>query len=726
MPANHTPAQILKTVFGYDQFKSLQSEIIANVLKKRDTLAIMPTGGGKSLCYQIPALIFPGLTVVVSPLIALMKDQVEQLLALGVPALFLNSSLPPEEYQQNMRRVRSGQVKLLYVAPETLLTTRLFDLLSEIPFDCLTIDEAHCISEWGHDFRPEYRQLVEVRNRFPQAVCLALTATATPRVRQDIQTCLHFESSNEFIASFNRENLFIEVQPKVKPALQTLQFLERFPGQSGIVYCFARSQVDSLATILADKGYSVRPYHAGLESEERKTNQELFIRDDVQIIVATIAFGMGINKPNVRFIIHYDLPKSMEGYYQEIGRAGRDGLPAHCLLLFSYGDAQKLKFFIDEKEEPERTVAYEHLNALIRYAESDVCRRKPLLAYFGEQYHTPNCGMCDNCFAGEKEQVEITIPAQKFLSCVKRTGEKFSPVHVSDVLRGSKGKIVLQYDHQKLSTWGIGKDLSRKQWQDISRQLVQQGLLEQDDSYGTLKLTQKAFRVLKNKEPIWGKLLLKEVMPTRHSRNLPAGVDAELFEILRQKRKALADAEGVPPYIVFSDRTLAEIATFYPMSPASLMKINGVGQVKFQRYGQTFIELVRAYCQPRRLVEKPRMASQNLQTTFQLEPGCREIQVGEAFNAGRSVQALAEDFHVKTETILSHLFRFFQSGRSLRQSDEFIKLIELPPEQMAAALDAFDKLGTEYLKPVFDELGGAINYDQLRILRLHFISQSNH
>ena len=310
------PKSLLKTVFGYEQFKPLQREIIENVLKKRDTLAIMPTGGGKSLCYQIPALIFPGLTVVVSPLIALMKDQVEQLAELGVPAVFLNSSLSPEEYHTNTEQVRSSRVRLLYVAPETLLTPRLFNLLGSLPLDCLTIDEAHCISEWGHDFRPEYRQLVAVRQRFPKAVCLALTATATPRVRQDIKATLGFQESNEFVASFNRANLLIEVIPKNDPLAQTLQFLQNFPNQSGIIYCFSKKQVDELSEYLTSKGYSVRPYHAGLEDQRRKENQELFIRDDIQIIVATIAFGLGINKPNVRFILHYDLPKGLESYYQ--------------------------------------------------------------------------------------------------------------------------------------------------------------------------------------------------------------------------------------------------------------------------------------------------------------------------------------------------------------------------------------------------------------------------
>jgi ATP-dependent DNA helicase RecQ len=360
-----TPSYILKNTFGYDTFRPLQSEVIENVMTRRDTLAIMPTGGGKSLCYQIPALLLEGLTVVISPLISLMKDQVEQLRAFGVPALFLNSSLGPQEYQDNMEYVRRGEVKLLYVAPETLLTPRILALLAEVKVDLLTIDEAHCISEWGHDFRPEYRQIAEVRKRFPDAVCLALTATATSRVRQDIRTTLKFSTTNEFIASFNRENLYIEVLPKQDPYVQTVQMLERYKDQSGIVYCFSRKQVDELASYLAAKGYSVRPYHAGLEDSERRRNQEAFVRDDAQIIVATIAFGMGINKPNVRFVIHFDLPKSIENYYQEIGRAGRDGLFAHCLLLYSYSDVAKLSYFIDQKTGTEKCVAIEHLNAIV-------------------------------------------------------------------------------------------------------------------------------------------------------------------------------------------------------------------------------------------------------------------------------------------------------------------------------------------------------------------------
>ena len=719
-----TPEFLLKSIFGYDRFKPLQREVIQNVLQKRNTLAILPTGGGKSLCCQIPALIFAGLTVVVSPLIALMKDQVEQLHELGVPALFLNSSLSFEEYQNNLQKVRSGQVRLLYVAPETLLTPRIFSLLDSCSLDCLTIDEAHCISEWGHDFRPEYRQLVGVRNRYPKAVCLALTATATPRVRLDIKASLQFEDSNEFLASFNRENLLIEVNPKTDPAAQTLRFLQRFPNQSGIIYCFSRKQVDDLASFLSGKGFSVRPYHAGLSDEDRSKNQELFIRDDVQIIVATIAFGMGINKPNVRFVIHYDLPKSIESYYQEIGRAGRDGLPAHCLLLYNYGDAQKLRYFIDQKVAGEREAAYAHLSALTRYAESDICRRVPLLGYFGEIYTTENCGMCDNCLGGQKDQTDITILAQKFMSCVKRTGERFGAGHVIDVLMGSANQKVLKFGHQELSTYGIGKELTRKQWLQISRQLVQKGLLAQDDVYGVLGLTPKAYTLLKNKEPILGILQEEEAQPAQAQKAGEMEYDRGLFEVLRRQRKELADAARVPPYAIFSDRTLIEMAAFLPVTPERLLAINGVGQVKLAHYGTVFMGLILEYCQKHQIATGGTKA--NLKAVRpparQKNGKARHEVVGEAFNAGQSLTGLAASYQVQTSTILDHLAQYAQEGNSLRGGDDFLELLGLPVERQMAALTAFSELGTEKLRPVFDHLGGTVPYDELKILRLHYLS----
>ncbi|MBC7877583.1 MAG: DNA helicase RecQ [Anaerolineales bacterium] len=716
------PESILKSTFGYDTFKPLQREIIANVQARRDTLVIMPTGGGKSLTYQVPALIFDGLTVVVSPLIALMKDQVEQLRALGVSAVFLNSSLSPEEYQSNMDSVKSGQSKLLYVAPETLLTPRIYSLLSSLKLDLLAIDEAHCISEWGHDFRPEYRQLVDVRRKFPSAVCMALTATATPRVRSDIMSSLGFTQSNEFLASFNRENLFIEVTPKQDPVAQTLRFLQNFKDQSGIIYCFSRKQVDDLSATLARYGFSVRSYHAGLEDLDRKRNQEAFIRDDVQIIVATIAFGMGINKPNVRFVIHFDLPKSVESYYQEIGRAGRDGLPSHCLLLYSYGDASKIRYFIDQKEEPERSASLQHLDAMTRYAEGSICRRKPLLSYFGETFVSENCGTCDNCGADQSELADITIPAQKFLSCVKRSGERFGAAHVVDILLGSKNEKIEKYKHHELSTYGIGKELTKSQWMHISRQLVERGLLDQEPAYRVLSVTAKGLEMLKSREQVKGQIneaKKSERSGARGKEFAESDYDKSLFTLLRNKRKELADAAGVPPYVIFSDKTLVEMAAYFPQSQDSLLNISGVGKVKYERYGSAFLAIIKEYCKSNKLDEKYKTPMRSADK----DAGRRYVAVGEAYNGGESIQSLMKQYGVSADTILNHLARFIMAGNPLRSAEDLISLSNLSPDQQLAVFKVFDTMGSDMLKPVYDRFNGTVNYDELRILRLCYLCE---
>ena len=713
-----TSATILKNTFGYDTFRPLQREVIENVLAGRDTLAVMPTGGGKSLCYQIPALLLNGLTVVVSPLISLMKDQVEQLRAFGVPSLFLNSSLSPQAYQENMEYVRNGEVKLLYLAPETLLTPRILALLDSVQVDLLTIDEAHCISEWGHDFRPEYRQLVAVRRRFPEAVCLALTATATSRVRQDIRGTLKFTTTNEFIASFNRQNLYIEVAHKQDAFAQTVQMLERYRDQSGIVYCFSRKQVDELAGYLASKGYSVRPYHAGLEDSERRRNQEAFIRDDAQIIVATIAFGMGINKPDVRFVIHFDLPKSIEGYYQEIGRAGRDGLPAHCLLLYSYADVAKLSYFIDQKSGAEKRVAIEHLNAIVRFAEDEIgCRRKPLLNYFGESVSADNCSNCDNCTSAPTPLSDITILAQKFLSCVKRADEKFGAGHITDILLGSENEKVLRWEHNRLSTYGIGKELTKKQWMHIARQLLTMGYLKQDGEYHTLSLTPRAMEALRKREKIMG--ILQEAEREKKAGKKQKGeieYNHALFALLRQRRKEIADEAGVPPYVIFPDRTLIEMAAYTPQSISSLLKISGVGQVKLRQYGDAFLEVVRQYCEKHGLKENPKA------TPPQKSDANRRYRiVAEAYNAGETVEGLMARYQVTAGTILDHFARYLSAGNKLRDGADLRALSSVAPEQQQAAFAAFDEIGPAFLKPVYDRLDGAVNYDELKILRLLYM-----
>ena len=722
VPANlPSPSHILKNTFGYDTYRPLQREVIENVLAGRDTLAIMPTGGGKSLCYQIPALLMDGLTVVVSPLIALMKDQVEQLRASGVPSLFLNSSLAPLEYQENMEYVKRGEVKLLYVAPETLLTPRILSLLASLKVDLLTIDEAHCISEWGHDFRPEYRQLVEVRKRFPEAVCLALTATATSRVRQDIRTTLKFSTTNEFVASFNRENLYIEVLRKQDPYAQTIAMLERYKDQSGIIYCFSRKQVDELAAYLAHRGYSVRPYHAGLEDGERRRNQEAFIRDDAQIIVATIAFGMGINKPDVRFVIHFDLPKSIEGYYQEIGRAGRDGLPAHCLLLYSYGDVAKLNYFIDQKSGSEKRVAIQHLDAIVRYAEDErTCRRKPLLNYFGEETASETCSNCDNCTSAPTPLTDITVLAQKFLSCVKRADEKFGAGHIVDILLGSENEKVLRWEHNKLSTYGIGRELTKKQWMHIARQLLTMGYLKQEGEYHTLGLTPKALETLRKRGTIMGVVQEAERVKKKEGRKKEEiEYNKALFALLRQKRKELADEAGVPPYVIFSDKTLVEMAAYYPQSVSSLLGISGVGQAKLRQYGETFLEIIIAYCQKHGLQEHPKETTPEKSDTNR-----RYILVAESYNAGETIRSLMERYRISAGTLLEHLTRYLAAGNQLRTGSDLEEFSSVPEEQRQAAFAAFEELGAVFLKPVYDRLNSAIRYDDLKVLRvLYLISQ---
>ncbi len=723
----NTPTTILKKVFGYNEFRPLQEEIIENILRKKDSLVIMPTGGGKSLCYQIPALLFEGLTIVVSPLISLMKDQVEQLREFGVDAVLLNSAISSEEYSYNISQILNGNARLLYVAPETLLKQNILEMLSSVKVECLAIDEAHCISEWGHDFRPEYRQLVDVRSMFPGSACIALTATATPRVCEDIKKSLNFDESSEFVGSFDRENLMIDVVQKENPLDQILNVLEKWRDQSGIIYCFSRRQVDELSDILGSEGFSVRPYHAGMSDEERHRNQELFIRDDVQIIVATIAFGMGINKPNVRFVIHNDLPKNIESYYQEIGRAGRDGLNSSCMLLFSYGDIQKIKYFINEKEEREKALANIHLNALVRYAETEDCRRIVLLNYFGEEYKKDNCGMCDNCLSEQEEKIDITIYAQKFLSCVKRTNEIFGAGHIIDVLRGSSAQKVLKFGHQDLSTYGIGKELSKKQWIHLSRQFIHQGLLEQDMEYGSLKLTEKAWDVLKGILVFKGRLDEEdkgETIEKDRGTDVAIDYDKELYDILRNQRKEMADKSNLPPYIIFPDKTLLEMSSFFPQSMENLLNIHGVGEAKLEKYGQLFLDTILKYCRENDIEEKRKGGGPKRQAAVKSVGKKRFQVIGELYNEGRSISEIMRNFSIKQGTVLDNLYRYLQEGNTL-ESDDIINYTDLDPGLHERVVEAFQKHGEGFLRPVFDEFKGSISYEELKIIRLYYIYKNS-
>ncbi|USE34301.1 DNA helicase RecQ [Endozoicomonas sp. SCSIO W0465] len=720
--------QILKTVFGYDEFRSHQSAIIENILKRNDTLAIMPTGGGKSICYQIPALIFPGLTLVISPLISLMEDQVNQLQALGIPAALLNSTLSSREYLETLGNVQKGTIKLLYMAPETLMLERTRQLLDSIHLDCLTIDEAHCISEWGHDFRPEYRQLAGLRQQFPNAVCVALTATATPQVQQDIKNSLQMADSNEFIASFNRTNLFLEVIEKQNPVVQTLRLIEKYPNQSGIIYCNSRRQVDELTAVLAGHNCSVAAYHAGLTNDERAANQSAFIRDDIQIIVATIAFGMGINKPNVRFVLHFDMPRNIESYYQQIGRAGRDGLPAYCHFLFGYGDIQKVKFFINQKSESEQRIANLHLNTLIAFAEAEECRRIPLLHYFGEHYTLENCQLCDNCLSEKQPLCNVTVPAQKFLSCIYRTGQLFGAAYLIDVLRGSKAKKVLERQHDQLPTYGIGTELTKPQWQQLSRKLLQENLIIQDQEFGSLKLTEAARTVLKGERQIEIRLTQRPEFTgkskTAAEQQTQLDYNHTLFHTLRACRKVLADQENVPPYIIFSDKSLMEMATWFPQSKESLLQINGVGQVKLDHYGDAFLDEITRFCSEHQIAEIAR-PSRTVPLSSSVEKKVasgRHIEIGELFTRLGCLDQMQSDLNIKLSTTLSHLYKYQSDVAQLPTTDAFICKSSLAPDQQDRVMAAMAIHGTERLRPVFEELRGEISYDELHLLRLHYLT----
>ncbi|WP_339720868.1 DNA helicase RecQ [uncultured Paraglaciecola sp.] len=718
---------VLKDVFGFEAFRESQQGIINNVLDHQNTLAIMPTGGGKSLCYQIPGVVFEGLSIVISPLISLMQDQVRQLNELAIPACVLNSSLSDSDYQENLDAIKQQQIKLLFLAPETALQANILELLTNCNVACIAIDEAHCISEWGHDFRPEYRQLNRLIERFPNAVCIALTATATPRVREDIKQQLNIKDSSEYISSFDRPNLFISVIPKDNPYLQCKSFVEQHPQQSGIIYCQSRKGVDELTAKLQQDGFSVLPYHAGLNSIKRNDYQERFIRDDVHIIVATIAFGMGINKPDVRFVLHYDLPQNIEGYYQQIGRAGRDGLDAECLLLFGYGDTGKIRFFIEQmSNEQEQRLANMHLNQMLALAEAEDCRRTPLLAYFGEKSTKENCANCDNCTNESKEKSDLTVPAQKFLSCVHRTGQRFGASHIIDVLRGSSAEKVLQNQHNLLSTYNIGNEFTKKQWMALARQLIQKGLLNQEEQFGGLKLTQKAADVLKGKVPFFA-LLQQPVAASSHASKAIANPgDQKLIAILKADRKRLADAANLPPYAIFSDRTLNEMAYYFPHSQESLLRIHGVGQAKLDKYGQHFLELISEFCQKNDIQEVANTQTASKTTVSKssaTHSNSRSAEIVSAYQQGQSISSLATQFKVKDGTILNHLYRYVQDGHKIAKPNQLLEQSALNQGEIDLALAAFAEHSHERLKPVYDALNEQVGYDQLHLLRIYYVSQ---
>lgn len=602
----NSPSYILKHIFGFDQFRPYQESIIGQLMAGKDCLALMPTGGGKSLCFQIPAILRKGTAIVVSPLISLMKDQVGALLNNGVKAAVYNSSLTSQESQVMLAKLHQHELDLLYVSPERLLMPGFIERLNTIDIALFAIDEAHCVSQWGHDFRPEYRQIIQVRNLFPQVPMLALTATADKPTRLDILNYLGLKNPKLFVASFDRPNIRYLVKEKNNPFSQLKTFLKKHEDESGIIYCFSRKRVTELCDKLKESGYSAMQYHAGLPTKERSHAQEAFQKDDVQIIVATIAFGMGIDKPNVRFVVHYDLPKHIENYYQETGRAGRDGLPSEALLLFGLSDIGKINSFIAQvSDENQRRIESHKLSTMVAYADAQTCRRRILLNYFGEQLEQ-DCGNCDICL-NPPDVYDATIDAQKALSCIYRLNQRFGINYVIDVLRGEPTDRILQFHHHELSTYGIGKHLSQQGWYNIIRQLIHRGLIEQDiANYSVLKLMPSAKPLLRGEIKLQLATLLpkerkekkkqsdvKLKTPSKKTEQLAGGSKA-LFEALRKKRKQLADDMGVPPFVIFSDASLVEMAINKPTTPDSFLVISGVGDYKLKKYGHEFIEVIKS------------------------------------------------------------------------------------------------------------------------------------
>ena len=587
----------LKKVFGFQSFRPNQEEIINQILDNKDVFAVMPTGGGKSLCYQLPAKLMDGTTVVISPLISLMKDQVDAAVENGISAAFINSSLTTKETASVFQDLRRNSLDLLYIAPERFAMQNFLETLKTVPISLFAIDEAHCISEWGHDFRPDYLSLSEIAHTFPTVPVAAFTATATRKVQIDIINKLALRKPFTIRASFNRPNLIYRVESKRGLEKQLLDVLGKYKGEPGIIYRTTRDSVTAMAEMLKRHGIKALPYHAGLPQEERRANQEAFNTDEINVIVATIAFGMGIDKSNVRFVIHADLPKNIEGYYQETGRSGRDGEPAECILYFGRGDISKIKYFIDQiEDEQERRIASDKLNTVVRYASHNVCRRRQLLAYFGEEYPDDNCRTCDIC-TGNVERVDITIEAQIIMSAMSRTGQRFGIMHIIDIVLGANTKRIRDLQHDKIKTYGAGKDRDRHHWHFIIDELLVQELIQQDgDRYPVLKITEKGKKVLFGKDTIHA---LKREEPKKKKRagkeSEPGPYDEALFELLRTLRKKLADKQHVPPYIIFSDKTLHEMCRSYPSTADEMADISGVGDTKLERYGEDFLRVIRSF-----------------------------------------------------------------------------------------------------------------------------------
>lgn len=705
--------QVLNRYFGYTSFRPLQENIINDVLSNKDVFVLMPTGGGKSLCYQIPSLIQSGTTIVVSPLISLMKDQVDTLVQNGIRAAYLNSSLTVQEQSIVLKKLHNQQLSLLYIAPERLVQDNFLRILENININFFAIDEAHCISQWGHDFRPEYRQLSIIRERFSAKPLIALTATATPRVKNDIIERLELNEVKIYQASFNRPNITYKIIPKRDTFSQIYNYVLSKKGESGIIYCQSRKTVENLAFRLQENGIKALPYHAGLADEIRKKHQEQFIKDDIDIIVATIAFGMGIDKPDVRFVIHHDLPQSIEHYYQETGRAGRDSLRSECILFYSYGDTFFYdRIIADKQSEDERRIAKSQLRRMVDYAQSKLCRRALLLQYFAENSSINKCDNCDNCISPQ-ETFDGTVIAQKILSCIYRTHQRFGVNHITGVLTGSKAQGIISRNHHLLSTYGIVTDYDRSDLRTFIYELINLGLIKQsNDLYATLSLTNKSSAVLKGNEKV---ILTKPEMKVIITKKEEAetSYDKMLFNKLRTLRKQIADKQNVPPYIIFSDKSLKEMSVYFPQNEDQFSQISGVGEEKLYKYSKSFLREIIDYCKPLKIT--PVIKNKNRRLIIKKGINDTASVTLILFKKGNSVQQIAAERNLAESTIHTHLQRAFLNGESF-SLDTFV-----PQEKQKIIKHVFDELGYERLAPVKEKLGENYSYEELSWVRAELI-----
>lgn len=705
----------LQRVFGFQTFRPNQEAIVHSLLTGRDVFAVMPTGGGKSLCYQLPAHLLDGLCVVISPLISLMKDQVDSAKANGLRAEFLNSTLQGSERQHVLAQLNRNELDLLYVSPERFAMPDFIELLQASHLSFFAIDEAHCISEWGHDFRPDYLLLSKIIPQFPNATVAAFTATATHQVADDIKTKLALRNPYLTRASFDRPNLFYQVVQKENLDLQILHFLREHPNQSGIIYRTTRKSVEATATFLQEQGINARAYHAGLTPAQRQQNQDLFNRDEIEVIVATIAFGMGIDKSNVRFVLHGDLPKNMEGYYQETGRAGRDGEPAHCRLFFSRGDLVRLRYFIDQIEDPrEKKIAEEQLFTMVRFAEANVCRRKSILGYFGETYEKENCKTCDVCM-GEVECVDATVPAQKIMSAIYRTDQQFGAAHIADIVCGANTAKIRQFGHDQLKTYGAGKDQDKKYWRSIiDALLAQESLRQNPDHFSALEILPKGKQILLGKKSF--EVLRKKRGKSTATTELTSDYSQELFSFLRNERLRIAQAACVPPFIIFSDRTLREMALYFPDTPEKMARISGVGDAKLKKYGDTFMTIIEMYkhMHPKEAEQRALLRVPVTITTSHKKKKSQTVnQSRELAAQGLSLDSIAELRGLATGTISQHIEKWIEdNGHGGIELDQLIGA-----EKRTQIERLFSENPTASLAQLIEKSDHTVDYAELRVAR---------